>query len=396
MAALVQSYPQSTGSVTLFQTRPTSASGMLPTQAQQYGHGTSQQRNGLQGLQGAVARPVVYRGTAPVQPYAFTSTPSLNQNTQWQQPRTSRTSSMPAVPTAQAFEQTHNAGRPRYLPNASMTNLPTGSDLVFSTTGGSRDDSSVPAMAARRMSPSPRLQSTYMTAVPSQPALSQPLAAPARIAPERYRRPTSRPNDASTSGPHFHPQSSASPSGSGMASVSHLYSQRGTADQKAVVFRNPNAVLTARPNSLVSVTHGSAVDDLQLNRGSSHEEAKRFRRRSLPALDSAGFTKLLAPPDQVQQMEERSRQEALAPPKSAEKEQKSVKLSAAATMAAENYKSSHIRSGSSESRVSSRSSSSRPSSVSSPHSLPSLPTFEVVSSHYPIASPRFADYPCHR
>jgi hypothetical protein len=181
-----------------------------------------------------------------------------------------------------------------------------------------------------------------------------------------------------------------------MASVSHLYSQRGTADQKAVVFRNPNAVLTARPNSLVSVTHGSAVDDLQLNRGSSHEEAKRFRRRSLPALDSAGFTKLLAPPDQVQQMEERSRQEALAPPKSAEKEQKSVKLSAAATMAAENYKSSHIRSGSSESRVSSRSSSSRPSSVSSPHSLPSLPTFEVVSSHYPIASPRFADYPCHR
>lgn len=376
MAALVQSFPQSTGSVTLFHTRPTSASGMLPTQAQQvqqYGHGNSQQRNSIHGLSGSVARPVVYRGTAPVQPYAFTSTPSLNQNTQWQ-PRTSRTSSMPSVPTAQAFEHSHNAGRPRYLPNASMTNLPTGTDLVFSPTGGSRDDSAIPGIALRRMTPSPRLQPSYLTATASQPAISQPLTAPGRVTPDRYRRPSSRTNDASGSVGHFHPQSSSSPSGSGMASVGHLYNQRNPAEQKTVGFRNQNTVLAARPSSYVGVTHGSAVDDMQLNQAPSHEEAKRFRRRSLPALDSAGFTTLLAPPDQAGQMEDRSRQDELAPPKSAEKDQKSARLSPAAVVA-ENYKSSHIRRGSADSRVSSRSSSSRPSSVS----FPSLPIFPTTS-----------------
>ncbi|KAK1768617.1 hypothetical protein QBC33DRAFT_384784 [Phialemonium atrogriseum] len=374
MAALVQSYPQSTGTVTLLHTRPTSASGMLPTQsqqAQQYGHGASQQRNGLHGMQGAVGRPIVYRGSAaPVQPYAFTSTPSLNRDLQWQQSRTSRTTSMPAVPTVQTFDQNQNAGRPRYLPSASMTNLPSGSTLGYSP-ATSLDDSSIAARGIRRVATSSRPQSAYLTATPPPATLAQPQTSPVRISPERYRRPTSRNVDSSSaSGPQVHPQPSAPPSGLGMANVNHLYGQRTLAEQKATVVRNQQTTQAARPTSFV----GSAADDMQLNRTASHEEARRFRRRSLPSLDSAGFPKLLTPPDHAKQSDESSQQDEVAPLDSAEKQQQKSARLAATIMAAENSKASHVRRGSSESLVSSLSGSSRPSSSANRNTNVSAPT----------------------
>lgn len=299
---------------------------------------------------------------------------------------------MPAVPTVQTFDQNQNPGRPRYLPSASMTNLPSGSTLGYSP-AASLDDSSIAARGIRRVAPSTRPQSAYLTATPPQATLAQPQTSPVRISPERYRRPTSRNVDSSSaSGPQVHPQSSAPPSGSGMANVNHLYGQRTLAEQKASVVRNQQTIQAASPTSFV----GSAADDMQLNRTASHEEARRFRRRSLPSLDSAGFPKLLTPPDHAKQPDESSQQDEVAPQDSAEKQQQKSARLAATTMAAENSKASHVRRGSSESLVSSLSGSSRPSSVSKPN--PRLaPQFLchrcIHLMYYPIAALRFPSVP---
>lgn len=340
MAALVQTYTPQPATVTMLHTRHKSASGMLQShQGQQYhqSQGGSQPRGSYHGaLQGGVGGQVVYRGSVgPVQPYAFTSTPSLNQTAQWQPPASyNRASSASAVPTMQSFDRGHNGGRSRYLASASMTNLPTTSSMGLSAVG-SRDDSSIPGTATRR---------TVATFTPPQ-------GQPAKPSPERYRRPAPRLDTSSQFQQGLGPQSA-----SGTPNVDHSYSQQ---------------LAHQRRNSFVGAVHGSIADDGVQYAGafSAPDATKRARRRSLPALDSAEFNKPLTPlqfdlPANRQPQElSRSQQPLPSPrPKSAGKEQQH--LTAHDTAAVQRAKAVHGRTNSSDSRSSSRSSGSRPPSVS--------------------------------
>ena len=75
MAALVQTYSHETGTITMLQARPTSATSRVPSGQQQFGHSPQAPRAAYHGN----ATFGGYRGSStPVQQYAFQSTPSLN------------------------------------------------------------------------------------------------------------------------------------------------------------------------------------------------------------------------------------------------------------------------------------------------------------------------------
>lgn len=301
-------------------------------QGQQYhqSQGSSQPRSTYHGgLQSGMGGQVVYRGSVgPVQPYAFTNTPSLNRPVQWQPPVSyHRASSTSAVPTLQSFDRSHNGGRSRYLASASMTNLPTTSTMGMSM-GGSRDDLSIPGTATRRTA-----------------TFTPPYGQPAKPSPERYRRPAPRTVQTSQHGPGQQQPGSTALLGSGTANANYSYSQQSEQQRR---------------NSFVGATPGSMADE---GVQPAPDAARRLRRRSLPALDSAEFNRPLAPLQFDLLPGNRQPEELTAPrPKSAG--EKPQRLTAQDTAAVQRTKAAHGRTGSSDSRASSRSSSSRPSSVS--------------------------------
>jgi hypothetical protein len=370
MAALVQSYPQQSGTVTLLQTRPTSASAIMSSAqlqgGQPYGPGSSQ-RHSVHGISAGLGGTVVYRGaSAPIQPYAFTNTPVLTPAAPWQHARTSRTLSTPVIPTVTSLDPNNNAaGRVRYPASASMTNLPSTAMMTVQQ-GGSRDDSALPGLCNRRASSSGGPQFPYLGQ--AQQIVLAPAAA-VRISPERYRRVAPRQSDSAT------PVSSQSggsvlPSGSGMASVSQFYNPRNVANNQGVTPRHQFNSLPTRPNSFVG-TLPEAFDDMQLPRGYVPEDLKRLRRRSMPTLDSAEFSKPLTPLG-TKQPAEWSRVDQLAPPRSADKDQKVARTGSSNSAVDKTIINISGRTGSSDSRGSSHSTpaSSRSSSVSGAHSYP--------------------------
>jgi len=337
----------------MLQTRPASASAMMPgapaQSNQQYGHHGSQQRTNIHGLPGG-GGPVVYRGgSGPVQPYAFTNTPNLNQAAQWQQVRQYRTSSTPSVPTIQNMDYFQGPQvRPRYTASTSMTNLPSTATVGVQAVGGSRDDSALPNSSSRRGSTS-RSQAQYINEQPSLPPSLAP-ATGTRVSPERYRRPAPRAPDSSSSG------SGPQPYGAGSAMPPS--NTRTVPDLKGNMLRTP---IQNRPSSFVGAMTGSAVDDMQLPYGYPQDDVKRIRRRSMPALDSAVFSSPLAPLD-LARPGESTRLDQSAVRKNTDKEQKLAR--SGNTLAIDRGTTpTDVRSGSADSRSSSRSTS-RPSSVS--------------------------------
>ncbi|CAK7218695.1 bud neck involved protein [Sporothrix bragantina] len=249
--------------------------------------------------------PVLYRAaTAPIQPYAFTSTPSLHPANNWQQQQQQQqqyiaasgirsSTTAPSLPRMQSFDSATNLGRINRQPaSASSTNLSTGNAPAARYTG-SRDDSMLPGQGVRRVSATPRPQSAaYLTA--SAPQLSITQATPVRPSPDRYRRPSGNPSQQQKQTPQ--PQASAMPSGSGMASVGHLYASNGGSNsslpdqQKMASLRAQPRTVDARPNSFHdNMLNGLASDDIQLHRQSS-DDAKRFRRRSMSSLNASEYT----------------------------------------------------------------------------------------------------------
>jgi hypothetical protein len=143
------------------------------------------------------------------------------------------------------------------------------------------------------------------------------------------------------------------PSGSGMATVVHLYNPRVVADRKAPT------QLAARPHSAYGPMIGASVDDMHVHRHRSEEEVKRFRRRSLHSIDFSNYPSPLTP-EQLKLAEESTRSE---PSKRNSKIEKDPRSAARlAPPPANDRNATHARNGSSESLVSSRSSNSRPSS----------------------------------
>ncbi|KAJ4414207.1 bud neck involved protein [Neurospora sp. IMI 360204] len=271
MAALVQGYPRQSGTATMLQTRPASSTGIIqPAQSQsssQYGHNMSQRNNSIHGMSGVVGAPVVYRpASGSVQQYAFTNAPALNHGTHHHQFRQHRTSSTPSVPQVQNFDQ--SGARPRYQSSNSMTTLPSAATISGQSAGGSRDDSVISVGSSRRVAPLPRPHSAHLGEIFSVPLIAS--AGPAKVSPERYRRPAQRANESAPT-------------------------MSNTSEQKSGMLRGPNGSLPHRPNSFVGSLGGSAVDDMLLPHGQVREDVKRARRSSMPALDSAGLAMPLTP-----------------------------------------------------------------------------------------------------
>ncbi|KAK4123972.1 hypothetical protein N657DRAFT_436431 [Parathielavia appendiculata] len=291
MAALVQGYPQS-GTVTVLQTRPSSASGMLqsvPVQSTTQFKPGGSHRNSIHGLPTTATAPVVYRGGSGLvqQQYTFRNIPSSNQTAQWQQSRTQRTSSSPAVPTMRSLDYLQPAvPHSRYPASMSMTNLPSTANPGMHLGVGTRDDSSLPVPGTKKTATSFRPpQSNNGTSSHSSLAPSAPIRSP----PERYRRSALRTDSAGA----------PSPSTTG----SHL--------------RPLHSAMLNRPNSFVGSSSNSAIDDIEFAQAS--EGVKRVRRRSMPTLDSPGFPIHLTPHNLKQPAEPRS-------PRSADKDGKVVKI----------------------------------------------------------------------
>ncbi|ESZ97672.1 hypothetical protein SBOR_1954 [Sclerotinia borealis F-4128] len=285
MAALVQTLPQQTTTVTMLQTRPSSASGPLQpsqNQASYHQYPVSQQpRNTFHGLNNNNMATSNYRGhnsMAPIAPYAFTSTsgPSIGgqqiQNGSQSRPEQQRTSSAPIVPTIQGGSG-NPPNRSRYPAALSVSTTSSSSSSELSQRSGTKDDSAI-ASTARVATRAPRPNSTIITSY-SQ-SLAPPLASPAKPTPDRYRRPAVRRAESSNT------SSSSQASGpSSSASIMPNVMQFYGASTQAVNTQAFNLQMP-QPQNQPSAT----ADDMQLNQRTTSEQAKRYRRRSIHTIDA--------------------------------------------------------------------------------------------------------------
>ncbi|KAI1190535.1 hypothetical protein F5B17DRAFT_61916 [Nemania serpens] len=328
MAALVQTYAQQTGTVTLLQARPESATGIMPGSSQ--GHPTGPtygnlQRNPYHASSASVGGQAGYRtGTAaPIQPYAFTSTPSLASSGQLSQHAGYRTSSGTTVPT-------------------------------------------LPQMVDARMQSSMAPGRPQLNAAPIQPTFAQ--VAASKASPERYRRPALRQTESLPSAAQpQQAQSSAVPSGPGMP----------TTVQSRAVPRS-QGMLATRPQSAHGPLTSATMDDMHLYRQPADDEFKRYRRRSIHSINSSDYMNALAPQNFQQSTEIFQHDGSTGSRKQGgtEKDQRPTRVVPLPPPAGNT---SHARTGSSESVVSSRSSNSRPSSSANRNSNASVPTSSPTS-----------------
>lgn len=250
-----------------------------------------------------------------MQPYAFTSTPNLNQTLPWQQYGAYRTNSSPAVPSAQLYDTNVNF-------RAQTSAVSVGYSPAFGVShGGSRDDSALSSI--RNMPATPRSQSFLSAA--TQPSFSS--GAPNRNTPDRYRRPSGG------AAHHARSQSSTLPSSITMVNTGQPYAGSGSQRYSG-------------SHGLLAV---SSFDDMHIHNRPSHEEFKRMRRRSVHAMDMPDF------PRAILNAGETPRSEQTLTARHAEKDAKPPRVVANAT--------GRTHSGSSESVASTRSSPSRPSSA---------------------------------
>ena len=328
---MIQTYPQQT-TVTMLHTRPTSTAGMMPSGQAQQNHpymGPPQAPRAVYHGAGGSG----YRGSsAPMQQYAFMSTPNLNQSIPWQQQYGAyRTNSSPAVPAAQGYDPNANF-RGRVPHNGQQTNMAYMHPMGVSQ-NGSWDDSAIPA--GRGSVAAPRPHSTYLSG-PSQPAFAP--SAPAKAAPDRYGRQAAQTNQ------HARSQSSSLPSSLALGNANQIYNGPN----------NAKAAQPTRPNSFYASAPGLSVDDSLLYRQPAPEEVNRLRRRTVHTLDSTESAILSGL--EHGKKDEPSLADTLTFGPSNDRFVKTSRPSSSSA-------SVHNRNGSSESVSSSRSNHSRPSSV---------------------------------
>jgi hypothetical protein len=368
MAALVQSYPQQSGTATMLQTRPSSASGILQSSSQapshhQYAPNFAQvHRNSFHGMSNSLQS--TYRGHTtmePIAPYAFTRTPALvpaQRAASGPHLRPDqRSSSALGVPT---YDSGAAANRSRYPATASISTTSSSSSSGLSTLSQkaeSKDDSS----AAVRGSP----QLTMNTS-PSSGGLSPPAASTtSKASPDRYRRPNNRRAESVPVGP-------SNTIGSSMPNVKQFY---GSSTQQATLALNVQQGPTVQAPQTWKQTLGSplalrvAADDMQLNLHMGQDQATKYRRSSIHTVGVDRYSyDGVNPLGGLQQ--QGSRQVSSANGRIDQQQQHSLRSSPMVTLPPG---SSHGRNNSSDSVNSSRSSHrSRPSSVSYPSNSPLL------------------------
>ncbi|KAL8802433.1 MAG: hypothetical protein Q9200_006582 [Gallowayella weberi] len=278
----------------MLQTRSPNADGFQSgTQGQPHQRGSQMPRNIYNTSVGSMAAGS-YRGHTPLSPsasYAFNS-PSVNPtgaNPLRQHPTIprydTRTASAPVTPFTNPITSPN-------LPTTQQNRLSSVSALNLSNTftsqpSGSKDDSAV--SATNTGSASRPLSTVDLNSAALAPPASKP-------APDRYKRNHRRVETVGLSTPSAQSQGgSALPSGSGMATVGHLYSGGYQTSSTPTLTSYPSYRGSPSPSRQGNDSAGnnqlklSSVDDSALSRPGSSEQAKRYRRRSISSLDAKEY-----------------------------------------------------------------------------------------------------------
>lgn len=288
MATLVQSYTQQTSTAAMIHARPQSASGIIQntSSSHQFGQPSGAgriHRNSYHGIS-ASAGSNIYRGQssgAPIQPYAFTSTPALTGLRQ-QPPHLrpdQRTMSAPSNTNTQAAKPMVGLRNARYPAPASVstTTSSSSSDVSGPTT---RDDNAEASIMTAQVATRARPPSTIITS-----PLAAGTTSASKPAPDRYRRTANRRNDSQGS--------NQTPTGTAPAIQSGWNIEFDNSLQLAEGLQMPTSVLQPlSPNMRVANTSTNgqrgAFDDMNIRKLTNQEE--RNRRRSIHTIDATFIT----------------------------------------------------------------------------------------------------------
>ncbi|RAH54847.1 hypothetical protein BO85DRAFT_491038 [Aspergillus piperis CBS 112811] len=287
MAALVQTIPQQSGTVSVLQTRPSSSSGTFTTSSQ-----PGQQQNPRNSTMswnpynnnGSSGN---YRvGHQVVAPYAFTSTPSPSNSTNMQARQSlsphlrpeHRTSSAPSVPQGPASPV--NAGVNSRFAHPAAGSVSTSSSNSSVHSYMSKDDSAIPTRQIRTDAPLRPLSTVNLPSPSSSNFMNISSPTVARPSPDRYRRGNRRPENAAGTQP-----ASTQPNGPAPARSATL-----ATDDSALHMSTPSlaGVSLDAPRRIGHVRVPSADDTTRADKPQT-ELAKRYRRRSWGNIDNAGL-----------------------------------------------------------------------------------------------------------
>lgn len=379
MAAVLPLFPSSTSTITMMQPHPSSSEAFQNgPQGQQHQRSNQVHRN-IYNTSGGAITAGTYRGqtsVSPVAPYAFQSTPIMQNGTNPlrqhptapQHPRLeNRTASAPSVPlTPQSLQQNTNNNRPR--PPQVNPGLPP----LNPPHRISKDDSTLSSGPNPNQAGSRPLSSLDLNTPSLQPAS---YATVAKSSPDRYKRNHRR---AETSGPHSMNTpvqgGSAMPSGSGMAAVGGLYTHpvQTSSTPSLTTYRGSQAPASSISSDFkagVQPRHASKDDsNLQRERQTSSDLAKRYRRRSISSMEAKDYTMSEASAPTQQPAQPKTYAAMLAGPVPAPQIVSQERRENRTAPAVDRPTSSHGRNGSNDS-VNSGRSGSKASSVSSTHPL---------------------------
>lgn len=303
MAALVQAFPQQPGTSTMLQTRPSSSSGPFPVSSQPQQHQQNSRNTQM-------ARTMYHGGTspgnhnhrghqtsAPVAPYAFTSTPGLGNTASNTSSHTrhnsapflrteNRTTSAPSVPHG-THDAAMNGGPPRlHLSAAGSVSTSSSSTTSSIRSHGSKDDSAIPTRRQQQQHPaptSPRPLSVNFSSSSSLLHSSPTTTTPTKTFPERYRRGQKKNDAAQTKAAAASSAASVHSPGSDLTPP-QMYSQPAQSDSNSSLktYQAFRDMVGNSPNH----TRVASADGPPKDKTHQTELAKRYRRRSLGSLDS--------------------------------------------------------------------------------------------------------------
>ncbi|RAL16947.1 uncharacterized protein BO97DRAFT_79762 [Aspergillus homomorphus CBS 101889] len=287
MAALVQTIPQQSGTVTVLQTRPSTSSGAFapsspPSHSQNPRNSTMSWNT-----YNTTGNSATYRtGHQAVAPYQFTSTPNLSNSTSIQNRQSfsphlrpeHRTSSAPSAPQLSASSA--HGGLNSRLPHHPAAGSVSSSSNSSVQSYMSKDDSAIPS---RQLRAEPPLRPLSTVNIPSSNFMNISSPTVSRPSPDRYRRGNRRP-DSAAGLPSPQPHTSA-PGSARTAPV--------TMDDSFLQPGTPSS-----PGSTGSASDGArrpghvrapSADDTTRADKPQTELAKRYRRRSWGTIDNAGL-----------------------------------------------------------------------------------------------------------
>ena len=284
----MQSFPSPSSTITMLQPRP-SSSDAFQTGSQGQSHQRSSQvpRNMYNTPMGGITT-TNYRGhtsiaSVPVAPYAFSSAPvpAGSSNPLRQHPtvphlrQENRTTSAPVITSNQQSPNSINSlsrYRPQDLSNGTIS----------SHQGHTKDDSAILSQTSKQFLQRPH-SSIELNAPSLAPGAS--MTSSTKPSPDRYRRNHRRAETTGLASSNVSPGGSALPSGSGMATVGHLYSNPIHSNSTPSLstlssYRGPQPSSTYNQNT---------VDDMSIPKQGPTELAKRYRRRSISSMDVSDY-----------------------------------------------------------------------------------------------------------